>query len=196
MEQHGIGCQKQQKTRCGWVNCDPLYHAYHDDEWGRPLHDGQCLFELLCLEGQQAGLSWITVLKKRESYRQAFHHFQPQYVAAMDDVDLERLMQNVQLIRNRSKLTAIIANAQAYLRMEQQGEDFAQFIWSFVDGKTQHNRPATLSEIPVNTPTSLAMSKALKKRGFKFVGPTICYAYMQSSGMVNDHVACCYLAEK
>lgn len=195
MEQrHRIGGQKQDKIRCGWVSDDPLYQAYHDNEWGQPLRDGQRLFELLCLEGQQAGLSWITVLKKRESYRQAFHHFQPQKVAAMDDIDLERLLQNAQLIRNRSKLSAIIANAQAYLRMEQQGENFAEFIWRFVDGKTQYNYPACLSDVPVSSETSLAMSNALKKRGFKFVGPTICYAYMQSSGMVNDHVACCYLA--
>lgn len=180
--------------RCSWVNQDPLYIAYHDEEWGIPVFDGQKLFEKLCLEGQQAGLSWITVLKKRETYRQCFHQFAPKKVATMTDADVERLLQNPGLIRHRGKLEAIINNAKAYLAMQENGEDFADFIWSFVDHKpvVNHFSLEDLASFPASTPTSDAMAKALKKRGFKFVGTTICYAYMQSMGLVNDHVIECF----
>lgn len=178
--------------RCGWVSQDPLYRDYHDNEWGIPQREGQKLFEMICLEGQQAGLSWITVLKKRENYRQAFHHFDPQKVAAMQEADIEQLLQNAGIIRHRGKIQAIIGNARAYLEMERQGESFVDFVWSFVDNHTQVTRAASLSEIPTTTPASDALSKALKKRGFKFVGSTICYSFMQACGLVNDHVTGCF----
>ena len=178
--------------RCGWATQDPLYISYHDGEWGVPQRDGQKLFEMLCLEGQQAGLSWITVLRKRENYRRAFHDFDPQKVAAMDEEDVERLVQDAGIIRHRGKIQSIIANARAFLAMEAAGEPFSEFVWSFVEGQPRLNRPATLAEIPATTPASDALSKALKKRGFKFIGSTICYAFMQASGLVNDHVATCF----
>lgn len=178
--------------RCGWVTQDPIYLAYHDNEWGMPETDRQKLFEMICLEGQQAGLSWITVLKKRENYRQAFHHFDPETVAQMTPDDIERLLQDPGIIRHRGKVTAIIGNARALLAMEQNGEDFVQFVWSFVDGQPIINHAASLGEVPVTTPASDALSKALKKRGFKFVGSTICYSFMQACGLVNDHLTTCF----
>lgn len=180
--------------RCGWVTQDPLYLAYHDNEWGVAERDGKKLFEMICLEGQQAGLSWITVLKKRENYRDAFQKFDPQRVATMNAEDVERLLQNAGIIRHRGKIEAIIGNARAFLAMEQNGESFAEFVWSFVDNRPQITQAATLAEIPVTTPASDAMSKALKKRGFKFVGSTICYSFMQACGLVNDHITgcCCH----
>lgn len=178
--------------RCGWVTADPLYLEYHDQEWGTPTTDTRELFEMLCLEGQQAGLSWITVLKKRENYRRAFHNFDPQRVAAMTEQDVETLLQDSSIIRHRGKIEAIITNAKAYLAMEAAGEDFVTFIWSFVDGKPLLNHWQTLSEVPAKTERSDAMSKALKKRGFKFIGSTICYAFMQASGLVNDHLTGCF----
>ena len=154
----------------------------------------QKLFEMICLEGQQAGLSWITVLKKRENYRQAFHQFDPVRVAAMDEADIERLVQDAGIIRHRGKIQAIIGNARAFLEMEANGEPFSDFVWSFVDNQPQITSAATLAEIPTTTPSSDALSKALKKRGFKFVGSTICYSFMQACGLVNDHVTgcCCH----
>lgn len=181
-----------QVTRCGWVSDDPLYIDYHDNEWGRPQHDGQTLFELLCLEGQQAGLSWITVLKKRENYRRQFHNFNPQKMAAMTEQDVERLLQDSGLIRHRGKILALIGNAQIYLALQAEGVDFAKWLWSFVDGKITTNQWQDFLAVPSSTPQSEAMSKALKKRGFKFVGSTICYAFMQASGMVNDHTTDCF----
>ncbi len=178
--------------RCGWVTQDPLYIEYHDREWGVPCTDGRQLFEMLCLEGQQAGLSWITVLKKRQHYRYCFHDFDPQRVAAMTQEDVERLMLDPGIIRYRLKINAIITNARLWLEMQAQGEDFATFIWSFVDGTPQLHRRASLQEVPAKTPVSDAMSKALKKRGFKFVGSTICYAFMQACGLVNDHLVSCH----
>lgn len=178
--------------RCGWVSEDPLYIAYHDKEWGVPETARRYLFEMICLEGQQAGLSWITVLKKRENYRQAFHHFDPEKVAEMTEDDVERLVQNAGIIRHRGKIQAIIGNARALLAMEANGEAFSDFIWSFVGHQPQLTQATTLAEVPASTPTSDALSKALKKRGFKFVGTTICYAFMQASGMVNDHVTSCF----
>lgn len=177
--------------RCGWVTQDPLYLDYHDNEWGVPQRDGKKLFEMICLEGQQAGLSWITVLKKRENYRHAFHNFDPQRVAAMTAQDVDNLLQNAGIIRHRGKIEAIIGNARAYLAMEANGESFSDFIWGFVDNQPQIAHAALLAEIPTSTPVSDALSKALKKRGFKFVGSTICYAFMQACGLVNDHVVGC-----
>lgn len=178
--------------RCGWVTQDPLYLEYHDNEWGRPQTDGKKLFEMICLEGQQAGLSWITVLKKRAHYHRCFHHFDPVRIAQMQQEDVERLVQDAGIIRHRGKIEAIITNARAYLAMEAQGEEFSQFIWSFVGNTPQVNHFHALSEVPAFTPTSDALSKALKKRGFKFVGSTICYAFMQACGLVNDHVTDCF----
>ncbi len=178
--------------RCGWVTQDPLYLEYHDNEWGRPQTDGKKLFEMICLEGQQAGLSWITVLKKRAHYQRCFHHFDPQRVAQMQQEDVEKLVLDAGIIRHRGKIEAIINNARAYLAMEAQGEDFSQFIWSFVEHTPQVNHFHALSEVPAFTPGSDALSKALKKRGFKFVGSTICYAFMQACGLVNDHVTDCF----
>lgn len=178
--------------RCGWVSQDPLYIDYHDREWGVAQKDGQQLFEMICLEGQQAGLSWITVLKKRENYRHAFHHFDPRKVAAMTEEDVERLVLDAGIIRHRGKIQAIIGNARAWLAMEENGEPFADFVWSFVDNTPIITQAAELSGIPTSTPASDALSKALKKRGFKFVGTTICYSFMQACGLVNDHVTGCF----
>jgi len=178
-------------VRCRWVTADPLYIDYHDHEWGVPQYESRALFEMLCLEGQQAGLSWITVLKKRARYRDCFHGFDPHKVAAMTPEDVDALMQDAGLIRHRRKLEAIIINARAWLAMTQAGEDFARFIWGFVDHQPQVNRPQG-SATPVKTAASEALSKALRKRGFTFVGATICYAFMQASGLVNDHQADCF----
>lgn len=178
--------------RCGWVSQDPLYIAYHDTEWGVPQRDNQELFEMICLEGQQAGLSWITVLKKRENYRHAFHHFDPVKVAAMTEADVERLVLDAGIIRHRGKIQAIIGNARAFLAMEANGESFNDFVWSFVDNTPVVTQAAELSGIATSTPASDALSKALKNRGFKFVGTTICYSFMQACGLVNDHVTHCF----
>lgn len=178
--------------RCGWVTSDHLYQSYHDNEWGTPQTDGKAMFEMLCLEGQQAGLSWITVLKKRENYRLAFKNFDPYAVASMSDKALESLMQNNGLIRYRGKLAAIINNARAYLTMEAKSENFSQFIWSFVNHQPQINHVQSLATIKNKTIISDAMSNALKLRGFKFIGSTTCYAFMQACGLVNDHVIDCF----
>lgn len=177
--------------RCGWVTQDPLYIDYHDKEWGIPETNSHKLFEMICLEGQQAGLSWITVLKKRENYRRCFHQFDPSAVALMQQEDVERLVLDAGIIRHRGKIEAIINNAKAFLAMEANGERFSEFVWSFVDNTPQVTRAAALGEIPAATATSDALSKALKKRGFKFVGSTTCYAFMQACGLVNDHVIGC-----
>ena len=181
-----------QVTRCGWVSDDPLYIAYHDQEWGRPEHDSRALFELLCLEGQQAGLSWITVLKKRENYRKQFHGFDPHKMAGMTQDDVERLLQDSGLIRHRGKIEALIGNARIWLALKEEGTDFAEWLWSFVDGQPVVNHWQHFRDAPTSTAQSDAMSKALKKRGFKFVGSTICYAFMQAAGMVNDHTTDCF----
>lgn len=178
--------------RCGWVSQDPIYLAYHDTEWGVPITEGQALFEMLCLEGQMAGLSWLTVLKKRENYRNAFHQFDPQAVALMNEDDIERLMQDSGIIRHRGKIAAIIANARAMLAMEAQGEPFNTFIWAFVDNAPQIHRHADYRTAPTFSPVSDALSKALKKKGFKFVGTTTCYSFMQACGLINDHVTGCF----
>lgn len=178
--------------RCGWVSQDQLYIDYHDKEWGVPETDGKKLFEMICLEGQQAGLSWITVLKKRENYRNAFHQFDPVAVAAMTEEDVERLVLDASIIRHRGKIQAIIGNAKAYLAMAESGEPFSDFVWSFVDHTPQVTQAATMGGIPTSTTASDALSKALKKRGFKFVGTTICYSFMQACGLVNDHITGCF----
>ncbi|OOF61437.1 DNA-3-methyladenine glycosylase I [Rodentibacter pneumotropicus] len=179
-------------TRCSWAGDLPIYIAYHDNEWGKPEFDSQKLFEKICLEGQQAGLSWITVLKKREAYRAAFHQFDTEKVAKMTALDIDACMQNEGLIRYRAKLEAIVKNANAYLAMEKCGENFSDFIWSFVNHRPMVNDVPDLSAVPTKTDISKTMSKALKKRGFVFVGETTCYAFMQSMGLVNDHInGCC-----
>ena len=178
-------------TRCPWVGEQPIYIDYHDKEWGKPKFDSQKLFEKICLEGQQAGLSWITVLKKRESYRAAFHQFDPKKIAKMTALDIDACMQNTGLIRHRAKLEAIVKNAKAYLTMEKCGENFSDFIWSFVNNKPIVNDVPDLRAVPAKTEASKALSKALKKRGFVFVGETTCYAFMQSMGLVDDHLNDC-----
>ncbi|MCX8660592.1 DNA-3-methyladenine glycosylase I [Gilliamella sp. B2772] len=178
--------------RCSWVTNDPLYINYHDNEWGYPQYDSLKLFEKICLEGQQAGLSWITVLKKREEYRRCFFNFDPEKIIQLNAIDIESLIKNKGLIRNRLKLNSIVKNAYAYLAMQNNNEDFSQFIWSFVDGKPIVNHYKDKSEVPVSTEISNKMSKALKKKGFSFVGSTICYAFMQSMGLVNDHFEDCF----
>ncbi|AKD38962.1 DNA-3-methyladenine glycosylase [Pasteurella multocida subsp. multocida OH4807] len=180
------------KTRCNWVGNSPIYINYHDNEWGKPEYDCLKLFEKICFEGQQAGLSWITVLKKRENYRNAFHQFDPEKIAKMTALDVDKLMEDAGLIRHRKKLEAIITNAKAYLEMQKRGENFSDFIWAFVNYQPQLNDVPDLSCVPTKTLTSIAMSKALKKRGFVFVGETTCYAFMQSMGLVNDHQNDCW----
>jgi DNA-3-methyladenine glycosylase I len=178
--------------RCPWCEGFDLYREYHDREWGVPLRDDRALFELLILEGAQAGLSWSTVLKKRESYREAFDHFAPEKIALYGDQKVAELLANPGIIRNRLKVAATIANARAYLQLQESGQTFSEFLWAFVGGKPLQNARRSLSEVPAKTAESDAMSKALSKAGFKFVGSTICYAFMQASGMVNDHLVTCH----
>lgn len=184
------------KPRCGWVSDDPLYQKYHDTEWGRPLRDDRALFELLTLEGCQAGLSWITVLKKREHYRKVYDDFDPAKIARYRPAKLERLLADPGIIRHKGKIEASVSNARAYLDLLEREGSFSKFLWGFVDGKPKKNRPKNLKAVPARTPESDAMSKALQKQGFKFVGSTICYAFMQASGMVDDHVVGCHCARE
>lgn len=179
-------------SRCQWAGHDPLYIAYHDQEWGFPVHDERELFELLVLEGAQAGLSWITILRKRENYRKAFDGFDPQIVAAYDEKKQEELRNNPGIIRNRLKIRSAVQNAQAFLKVQEEYGSFDAYIWQFVDHQPIVNRWRKMTEIPASTPLSEQISKDLKKRGFNFVGPTIIYAYMQSIGMVNDHTTDCF----
>ena len=178
--------------RCPWCEGFELYRQYHDNEWGVPLKDDRALFELLILEGAQAGLSWSTVLKKRENYRQAFDQFDPHKIAQYGDAEVAQLLVNVGIIRNRLKVAATITNAKAYLALTKNGHSFSDFLWQFVENKPIQNQHDSLSEIPAKNSVSDALSKALLKAGFKFVGSTICYAFMQASGMVNDHLTSCY----
>lgn len=178
--------------RCAWCSNDPLYQNYHDQEWGQPLLDDQALFELLCLEGAQAGLSWITVLKKRARYREVFDGFDATKMAAYDADKVASLLSDAGIVRNRAKVAAFIGNAAAFLKFQQEEGSFSDFLWSFVQGKTIVNHWANITDTPAATAESIEMSKALKKRGFKFVGPTICYAFMQASGMVDDHSPACW----
>jgi DNA-3-methyladenine glycosylase I len=177
--------------RCSWAQGDPLMEAYHDQEWGVPLHDDRALFELLTLEGAQAGLSWSTILKRREGYRRAFSQFDLQSVAAFGDADLQRLLADTGIIRNRQKLISTIGNAQRVLDLQRELGSFDRFLWSFVGNKPLVADRKTMAQIPAQTPESTALSTALRQRGFGFVGPTICYAFMQSAGLVNDHVETC-----
>ena len=178
--------------RCAWCLPDPLYIAYHDREWGIPIHDDQKLFEMLILEGAQAGLSWYTILKKRENYRQAFDQFNAEKIAHYGEAKIARLLQNPGIVRNKLKVNAAVKNARAYLKVQEEYDSFDQYIWQFTDHQTIVNHPRQLSDVPVTTPASDTMSKNLKKRGFTFVGSTICYAFMQAIGMVDDHVEDCW----
>jgi DNA-3-methyladenine glycosylase I len=179
--------------RCGWCGVtDPLYIAYHDAEWGVPEYDPRALWEKLVLDGFQAGLAWITILRKREGMREAFHGFDPEIIARYDDADRERLLADPRIIRSRAKIDAAINGARIWLDMRDKGEDFSAWLWSFVDGKPLVNQWADFREAPTQTPQSLAMAKALKARGFKFCGPVITYAFMQAVGMVNDHQTTCF----
>ncbi|WP_150266421.1 DNA-3-methyladenine glycosylase I [Paenibacillus tepidiphilus] len=180
------------RTRCGWVNEDPLYIAYHDEEWGKPLYEDRKLFELLMLEGMQAGLSWYTVLKKREHFREVFDGFDPLLIVQYDEAKLEQLMQDPGIIRNKLKINAIVRNAGVYLQICREEGSFARYVWSFAGGKPLVNAWGNRSEVPATTPASDAMSKALARKGMKFVGSTICYAFMQASGMVDDHTLDCF----
>ena len=179
-------------ARCPWATTDPLYAPYHDEEWGVPLHDDRRLFEMLVLEGAQAGLSWLTILRRREGYRRAFDRFDPQAVARYGPSEVERLLADEGIIRNRLKIDSAINNARAYLGVQEEFGSFDSYIWRFVDGRPAQNAWTTLEEVPAQTPLSNAMSKDLRKRGFTFVGPTICYAHMQATGMVNDHLVGCF----
>lgn len=178
--------------RCEWCGQDPLYVQYHDEEWGVPVYDDQQLFAKLILDGAQAGLSWITILRKRESYWAAFDQFDPEKIARYDEAKIASLLQNPGIVRNRLKVQSAVKNARAYLDILQQEGSFGAFLWQFVDGQPIHNEWRSLRELPAETAVSQAMSKALKKRGFTFVGSTICYAFMQAVGMVNDHVVDCF----
>nr|WP_217988467.1 DNA-3-methyladenine glycosylase I [Paucisalibacillus globulus] len=185
------------KKRCEWVpEDDLLYRDYHDNEWGRPVHDDQQLFEMLILEGAQAGLSWITILRRRENYREAFDQFDPIIISNYDEDDIQSLKNNEGIIRNERKIRSVVANAKAFLKIKEEFGSFDTYIWSFVGGKPIINHWKSSGEVPAQTERSQAMSKDLKKRGFNFVGPTICYAYMQATGMVNDHTEECYLSVK
>lgn len=179
-------------NRCSWCGDDPLYQDYHDNEWGVPLHDERELFEFLCLEGAQAGLSWITILKKRENYQRSFDHFDAEKIAGYDDKKIAALLQDKGIVRNKLKVNAFINNARCYLAMREKGETLDGFFWDFVDGRPIQNRWKTPAEIPATTPLSDLVCKELKQRGFKFVGSTICYAHMQAIGMVNDHTLDCF----
>jgi DNA-3-methyladenine glycosylase I len=179
-------------SRCTWVGDDPLMLQYHDREWGVPVHDDRRLFEFMVLEGAQAGLTWMTVLRRREAYRAAFADFDPIRIARFDRRKLESLMRNDAIIRNRRKIEGAIQNARAYLSLRENGKTLSDFMWDFVGGKPIVNRRKNVSQIPASTPESDAMSKAMKKAGFTFFGTTICYAHMQATGMVNDHLVTCF----
>ncbi|PKL84154.1 MAG: DNA-3-methyladenine glycosylase I [Ignavibacteriae bacterium HGW-Ignavibacteriae-3] len=181
------------KTRCLWAGNDPLYQKYHDEEWGRPVHDDQKLFEMLIPEGAQAGLSWITILRKRENYRKAFSNFDVNKIAKYDSRKIELLLQNEGIVRNKLKISSTILNAKLFLEVQKEFGSFDKYIWEFVGGRPIKNKWKSIKELPAKTVESDIMSKDLKKRGFKFVGSTICYAFMQACGMVNDHTTGCYL---
>ncbi|MDX2480709.1 MAG: DNA-3-methyladenine glycosylase I [Desulfuromusa sp.] len=180
------------KKRCEWCGTDPLYVVYHDDEWGVPVHDDRHLFEMLTLEGAQAGLSWLTILKKRQNYRKAFNNFDVETIARYSEQDINRLLADAGIVRNRLKIASVIKNAQAVLYIQEQHETLDSFFWRYVDGEPRQNVWRSFAELPARTELSDRMSKDLKKLGFNFVGPTICYAFMQAVGMVNDHVADCF----
>lgn len=178
--------------RCAWPGVDPLYIAYHDEEWGVPEFDDRALYEKLVLDGFQAGLSWITILRKRENFRRAFDGFDPQIIAGYDARTIAALMAEPGIVRNRAKIEGAVASARAYLAMRERGERFSTFLWDFVEGRPKMNRFRTMAQIPAQTPLSKRISKELARRGFKFCGPTIVYAFMQAIGMVNDHLVSCH----
>lgn len=180
------------KQRCDWCGTDPIYVTYHDEEWGVPIYDDKLLFAKLILDGAQAGLSWITILKKRDNYWAAFDQFDPYEIATYDETKIEELMGNAGIVRNRLKINAAIKNARGYIDIVESEGSFSDYLWSFVDGKPVQNKWRTKADVPTETEQSRAMSKALKKRGFSFVGPTIVYAFMEAVGMVNDHTTTCF----
>jgi DNA-3-methyladenine glycosylase I len=180
------------RQRCPWCGTEPFYVRYHDEEWGVPLHDERMLFEFLVLEGAQAGLSWATILRKRAAYRRAFHRFDPRKVARYGARDVQRLLGDAGIVRNRLKIESAITNARAFLRVQEEFGSFDAYIWRFVDGRPIQNRRRTLAELPARTPLSDAVSKDLRQRGFRFVGSTIVYAHLQATGMVNDHLVGCF----
>ena len=184
--------QPDETTTCPWFGDDPLYRDYHHQEWGVPLYDDRSLFEFLLLEGAQAGLSWITILRKREHYRRVFDNFQPEKIACYDDKKVAQLLSDPGIVRNRLKIASAIKNARAYLTIVDSGRSFSDYIWQFVGGRPMQNHWQTLEQVPVTTAESDAMSRTLKKAGFNFVGSTICYAFMQATGMVNDHLTRCF----
>jgi DNA-3-methyladenine glycosylase I len=184
------------KPRCSWATADPLYIRYHDIEWGVPVHDDRRLFEFLTLEGAQAGLSWITILRKRQAYAAAFSGFDPAKVARFDARKKKRLMADSGIVRNRLKIESTVGNARAFLAVQKEHGSFDSYVWRFVGGRPIVRRPRSLAEVPASTPESDAMSRDLKKRGFRFVGSTICYAFMQACGLANDHVAGCFRAPR
>ncbi|WP_164670877.1 DNA-3-methyladenine glycosylase I [Virgibacillus doumboii] len=181
------------KKRCEWVTDEQVYIDYHDQEWGKPTHDDQMLFEMLSLEGAQAGLSWVTILKRRDNYRKAFDNFDPVKVGEYDEQKVAELLQDEGIIRNKLKVNSVVTNARAFLKVQEEFGSFDDYIWQFVGGKPILNDWGAHAEVPASTKESEQMSKDLKKRGFKFVGPTICYAFMQATGMVNDHTKECFL---
>ena len=181
-----------ERSRCPWCGEDPLYVDYHDREWGVPVFDDRTLFEFLTLEGAQAGLSWLTILRKRDGYRRAFDDFNPESVARFDDDHVARLLEDTGIVRNRLKVAATVTNARAFLSVQQEMGSFSDYMWDFVDGKPIRNSWLTLDQIPATTPLAETISKDLKTRGFRFVGPTIVYAHMQATGMVNDHLVDCF----
>jgi DNA-3-methyladenine glycosylase I len=178
--------------RCTWCGCDPQYVTYHDEDWGVPVYDDRLLFEMLTLEGAQAGLSWLTILKKRENYRRAFHGFDASSIANFNQQEIDRLMQDTGIVRNRLKIESAVKNARGFLQIQEEFSSFSAYLWRFTEGKPIINAWKDLSAIPANTKISDQLSKDLKKRGFNFVGSTICYAFMQSIGMVNDHMIDCF----
>ena len=184
--------------RCGWRGMagDPLYEAYHDTEWGVPEYDSRALWEKLVLDGFQAGLAWITILRKRDAFREAFAGFDPEAVARFGEAERAALMANPGIVRSNAKIDAAIAGARIYLDMREQGEDFSQFIWSFTNGRVVQNQWSEIGQVPAQTRVAEEMSKALKAKGFKFVGPVIVYAFMQATGIVNDHLTCCHRHEQ
>ncbi|MGL6128435.1 DNA-3-methyladenine glycosylase I [Chryseobacterium artocarpi] len=184
-----------EKIRCGWCEKDDLYRKYHDEEWGRPVYDDETIFEFLVLESFQAGLSWYTILSKRENFREAFDHFDYQKIAAYSDQKIEELMNNAGIIRNRLKILATVTNAQKFIEVQKEFGSFSKYIWGFIGGKPLDSRPNTLKDIPATTEISDTISKDLKKRGFKFVGSTVVYAHMQATGMINDHIESCFIRE-
>lgn len=186
------GATSDSRPRCPWGTLDPLYLAYHDTEWGVPLHDDRRLFELLNLEGAQAGLAWITILRKRDGYRHAFDDWDPERMARYDEADKARLLGDPAIVRNRAKVRAAIGNARAYLALTDAPGAFDRYLWSFVDGSPIDSRRRSLAEVPAETDVSRALSRDLRRRGFSFVGPTIVYAFMQSAGLVNDHLVDCF----